>query len=65
VLVLQLHLEHRIGERLEHRRFDFDCVFLGQTVFLVFSLTASASDGSDAEDPGAVIGDRHRILEMR
>ena len=31
VLIVQLHSEHRIGQSFQHRRHNFDCVFLSHT----------------------------------
>jgi hypothetical protein len=35
MLVLELHFEHRVRQRLENRRHNFYCVFLRQSIFLV------------------------------
>jgi hypothetical protein len=44
MLVFQFHPEHGIGQRLNHRCHDFNCVFFAQiTPFMEFSFAFSAS----------------------
>jgi hypothetical protein len=35
MLVLEFYFEHRVWQRLENRRHNFNCVFLRQSIFLV------------------------------
>src|SRR5712671_2659545 len=54
VPVLQLHPEHRIRERLDHRSLDLDAFFLRHLVRL-----------HQGEHHRSVFSDRDRVLEMR
>src|SRR5687767_9993197 len=50
VAVLQFDREHRVGERFDHRPFDFDRVLLGHRLTCVpFSRTVSAQGGPTHE----------------
>ena len=58
MVILELHPEGGVRERLDHGAFDLDAFFLGQT------RTSILSVGNHREYLGAFRTHRHGVLEM-